>query len=202
MRPRLANTVQRRTWVWLRLSPNCNIYNSPNYSPKNFDGAHTLKLFSWVGDSCLLTMIDSGASHCFISSQIAQMLHLLIDVAAQFDVVLGDGTWVSSQSVCTAIRFTIVAVILYHLLCVSITQCRYYLGGFLACLTWWSECQMAKLTMVLMVQGQKIGVHGESLHNAHVVRRTCTLSKGVMMRGLCGSLKVKESFLFWRRWPC
>ncbi|KAH6802299.1 hypothetical protein C2S51_033745 [Perilla frutescens var. frutescens] len=57
-----------------------------------FDRAQTLKLFSKVHGRQMLTMIDSRASHCFISDHLAHSLQLSIDSSANIAVVLGDGT--------------------------------------------------------------------------------------------------------------
>lgn len=65
-------------------------------SSNGFDGAQTFKLFMQIGNCHLLTMIDSGASHCFISDRATHNLYLPVDPTAKFAVVLGDGSRVSS----------------------------------------------------------------------------------------------------------
>lgn len=76
-------------------------------SSNGFNATRTLKLFSYVGDSKLLTMIDSGASHYFISDKMAQHLRLAIDFDTTFAVIFGDGTRKYSQGVCTVVPLRI-----------------------------------------------------------------------------------------------
>lgn len=54
--------------------------NLSKLSYNGFDGATTMKLFSRLGDTRLLTMIDSGASHYFLADSVARKLGLPIDL--------------------------------------------------------------------------------------------------------------------------
>lgn len=58
-------------------------------SSNGFDRVQSLTLFSQVEERHLLTMVNSGTSHCFISDHAARVLQLPIDPATEFAVVLG-----------------------------------------------------------------------------------------------------------------
>ncbi|KAL6508768.1 hypothetical protein OROHE_021327 [Orobanche hederae] len=65
-----------------------------------FDGPQTMKLIGRVDDTRVNVMIDSGASHCFVSEQVAAKLKLNIEPTTLFSVVLGDGTRVRAGGIC------------------------------------------------------------------------------------------------------
>lgn len=79
-------------------------------SSHGFDRAQTLKLFSIVHGCQMLTMIDSGASHCFISDHLADSLQLPVDSSANIVVVLCDGMRIRTYGVCKVVPF----IISYH----------------------------------------------------------------------------------------
>lgn len=76
-------------------------------SCNGFNGTTTLKLFSRVGDHRLLTMIDSGASHCFLSESVAAKLGLQVSSSSDFHVILSDGSRVPMQGLCKAVPLTL-----------------------------------------------------------------------------------------------
>lgn len=82
-------------------------------SSNGFDGPRTLKLFSRMGEFKLLTMIDRGASHCFISEQVACALQLTIDPTSVLTVVLGDGSRACISSICKAVPLTLDSQLFY-----------------------------------------------------------------------------------------
>ncbi|KAH6778122.1 hypothetical protein C2S51_009434 [Perilla frutescens var. frutescens] len=67
---------------------------------QGFDGPHTMKLIGRVGDYKVLTMINSGTSHCFISDRVATHLGLTIDASASSSMTLGNGLHVSTLGKC------------------------------------------------------------------------------------------------------
>lgn len=58
-------------------------------SSGGFDGPRTIKLVGHVADYKVLTMIDNGASHCFISERVAKQLNRPVDTTCQSAVTLG-----------------------------------------------------------------------------------------------------------------
>lgn len=52
-------------------------------------------------------MIDSGASHCFISEKLVRALQLLVDSTTGLLVVLGDGTQIQTQGICKDVKFVL-----------------------------------------------------------------------------------------------
>lgn len=62
-----------------------------------------MKSIGRIGDYKVLTMIDSGASHCFITDQVVQQLGLLVDPSPAFSVVLGNGQQISTRGQCRAL---------------------------------------------------------------------------------------------------
>ncbi|CAA0825193.1 Eukaryotic aspartyl protease family protein [Striga hermonthica] len=70
---------------------------------KGFDGPHTMKLISRLENLKLLTMVDSGASHCFISERVVDKLGLHVEPSPTYSVMLGNGQRISSQGLCRAV---------------------------------------------------------------------------------------------------
>ncbi|XP_042044637.1 uncharacterized protein LOC121790506 [Salvia splendens] len=67
------------------------------------DTSHTMKLFGNIDQEKVLIMVDSGASHCFISDQLATRLQLPITPTASYAVTLGDGSRVRTSGICHAV---------------------------------------------------------------------------------------------------
>ncbi|KAH6810002.1 kinesin 3 [Perilla frutescens var. frutescens] len=67
---------------------------------RGFDGPQTMKLKGKVLSSEVLVMVDSGASHCFISGPVAAHLGLEIDTSTRSAVRLGDGRRLDVSGVC------------------------------------------------------------------------------------------------------
>lgn len=151
-------------------APELQMLELSKLSSNGFDGAQTLKLFSYIGDCCLLTMIDNGASHCFISDQVAAHLRLPVDVAATFAVMLGDGTRVSSQGVCAAVPIRI-AEHLFSITCYVflLRSVDIILGVSLLTQLGDVTANWAKLTMEFVVDGKQIRLQGDQ----SLTRRAC-----------------------------
>ncbi|KAH6765098.1 hypothetical protein C2S51_016347 [Perilla frutescens var. frutescens] len=69
-------------------------------SSNGIDGTQTLKLFTKVNGRRLLMMVDSGASHYFISEHMAHSLQLSVDNTSHFTMVLEDGSRVHTRGTC------------------------------------------------------------------------------------------------------
>ncbi|KAH6813356.1 hypothetical protein C2S51_022374 [Perilla frutescens var. frutescens] len=69
-------------------------------SSQGFDGPRTMKLIGRVGHYRVLTMIDSGVTHCFILERVVEQLGLQIDTSHRCSVVLGNGNRVTAAGIC------------------------------------------------------------------------------------------------------
>lgn len=131
-------------------------------SSHGFDGAQTLKLFSTVHGHRLLIMIDSGASHCFISDHWARSLQLPVDSSATIAVVLGDGTRIRTSGVCKAVPF-VISDHTFYITCYvfSLRSVDVILG-----VSWLAQlgdvtANWAKLTMCFEVAGKSVSLQGD-----------------------------------------
>lgn len=66
--------------------------------------SRTMKLKGKIGGASVVAMIDSGASHNFVSKKLIEELGLDVDESVRFGVYLGDGCRVPCQGVCRELR--------------------------------------------------------------------------------------------------
>lgn len=123
-------------------------------SLNGFDGACTLKLFTRVGAYKLLTMVDSGVSHCFIAERKAQELQLSMDPVAEFSVILSDGTRLQSRGLCHALDVA-VADHVFSLTCFVLPL---YSVDMIMGVSWLAQlgdvtANRANLSMEFMIEG-------------------------------------------------
>ena len=64
------------------------------------DTSETMKLFGSLNNHDLLVMVDSGASHCFVSDKVVAQLQLQVTPTAPYSVRLGDGSLVRAEGIC------------------------------------------------------------------------------------------------------
>ncbi|KZV57865.1 hypothetical protein F511_03434 [Dorcoceras hygrometricum] len=72
----------------------------PLFSISGMTQPQTLKMRGQIKDEEVVVMIDSGASHNFVSRQMVERLGMKIDETVRFGVCLGDGTKVRCQGIC------------------------------------------------------------------------------------------------------
>lgn len=72
-----------------------------------FDGPQMMKVLGLIGDFRVAVMIDSGATHCFVSPYIVKRLTLAVDTSAKLPVRLGDGNQVLTTGLCTGLCLTL-----------------------------------------------------------------------------------------------
>lgn len=65
-----------------------------------FTGNKTMKLKGKIKDKKVLVLIDSGASHNFISTDLVEALKIPIEKSSQFEVRVGDGYNVKGVGIC------------------------------------------------------------------------------------------------------
>ncbi|XP_073035244.1 uncharacterized protein [Primulina eburnea] len=95
-----------------------NTLELPLYSVNGINHPQTLKMRARVAGREVVAMVDSGASHNFVSKKLIAELGLVCDESITFGVCLGDGCRVSCQGVCRELE-------------VDLGQCRVKIEGYL-----------------------------------------------------------------------
>ncbi|XP_073057376.1 uncharacterized protein [Primulina eburnea] len=95
-----------------------NTLELPLYSVNGINHPQTLKMRAKVAGKEVVAMVDSGASHNFVSKEVITELGLEVDSSVFFGVCLGDGCRVSSQGVCRRLK-------------VDLGQCQIQIEGYL-----------------------------------------------------------------------
>ncbi|KZV38810.1 hypothetical protein F511_32692 [Dorcoceras hygrometricum] len=95
----------------------------PLFSSSGMSQPQTLKLKGKIGGEEVVIMIDSGASHNFVSRTLIEKFGFEVDEAVRFGVCLGDGGKVQCHGVC---RNLLVELGTYAL---TITGHLFELGG-------------------------------------------------------------------------
>ncbi|XP_051122326.1 uncharacterized protein LOC127245468 [Andrographis paniculata] len=84
-----------------------NLGNLPLYLMAGFTGPCTMKIKGLLQDKSVIVLIDSGASHNFISYSIVTEMGLLTEPTGKFGVTLGDGRCLECQGVCPGLQITL-----------------------------------------------------------------------------------------------
>ncbi|XP_051129730.1 uncharacterized protein LOC127250470 [Andrographis paniculata] len=79
----------------------------PLYALVGFSGPRTVRLCGSLFGFSVTVLIDSGASHNFISQKLVLHAKLNVDTTQEFNVVLGDGRKVASTGVCSKLSIQI-----------------------------------------------------------------------------------------------
>ncbi|XP_051128354.1 uncharacterized protein LOC127249542 isoform X1 [Andrographis paniculata] len=79
----------------------------PLYALAGFSGPRTMRLRGNLLGFRVTVLIDSGASHNFISQKLVLHAKLNVDTTQEFNVVLGDGRKVASTGVCSKLSIQI-----------------------------------------------------------------------------------------------
>ncbi|XP_051129728.1 uncharacterized protein LOC127250469 [Andrographis paniculata] len=79
----------------------------PLYALAGFSGPRTMRLCSSLFGFSVTVLIDSGASHNFISQKLVLHAKLNVDATQEFNVVLGVGRKVASTGVCSKLSIQI-----------------------------------------------------------------------------------------------
>lgn len=81
-----------------------NIMELSLFSAKGLTQTNTMKLQGWVKGKRVLILIDSGASHNFISTNLAENLELPITNTPSYCVKLGDGHKKQTSGCCRSVE--------------------------------------------------------------------------------------------------
>ncbi|KAG6400050.1 hypothetical protein SASPL_141538 [Salvia splendens] len=79
----------------------------PLYSMAGIDTARTMRLHAKLGEHTIIVLIDSGASHNFISRALVDRLQLQPDREERFGVLLGNGLRQEAEGACRKIEVTL-----------------------------------------------------------------------------------------------
>ncbi|CAD5324724.1 unnamed protein product [Arabidopsis thaliana] len=99
-------------------------------SLNSFLGLHsprTTKLVDVFGKSRVVILLDSGASHNFITPTVAAKLKLQLYKARGLDGMLGNGVSVHGSSICKAVQFQLSGVD-FQSDFIALRRCGYYFG--------------------------------------------------------------------------
>lgn len=79
----------------------------PVYSMAGISSPRTMRLKGVTRGSTITVLIDSGASHYFISASLVPLLQLRLDKTTKFGVQLGDGMRQKSEGVCKEVSMSL-----------------------------------------------------------------------------------------------
>ncbi|KAH6766901.1 hypothetical protein C2S52_017884, partial [Perilla frutescens var. hirtella] len=160
-----------------------------------FDSPQTMKLRGKINETTVVVMVDSGASHCFISARLAQQLGLPIDTSAQSEVRLGDGRRLPVAGVSRNLTIQLNSVAF------SVTCYVFPLGSVDVILgvSWLStlgevQANWGTMSMKFMLEGQVVTLRGEpSLMRKQVAVERLSKINEVEACWLVWASKVKNS---------
>ena len=72
-----------------------------------FTPSNTMKVRGMVGEQEVVVLIDSGATHNFISTRVVERLGIKIDYGASYGVTLGNGTIECGRDICQGLILTL-----------------------------------------------------------------------------------------------
>ncbi|GKB14724.1 putative mitochondrial protein, partial [Tanacetum coccineum] len=75
-------------------------------SVMGFTSPHTMKIQGIIGHEEVVVLIDSGATHNFLSRRVLKRLGLLITGGGSISVMLGNGKFEKSQGICKGVLIT------------------------------------------------------------------------------------------------
>lgn len=128
-----------------------------------------MKLVCRIDHYKVLTTIDSGASHYFISEKVVRQLGLTGDQTNSFSVIPGNGQRVSAVERCRAAYLSALSYLPSGLLCISAGGVDLIQGiSYLAQLSD-VKANWKNLTMKFAVEGRHIMLHGDPAFDHRVV---------------------------------
>ncbi|XP_047948867.1 uncharacterized protein LOC125194666 [Salvia hispanica] len=150
-------------------------------SSNGLDTSQTMKLFGKIGQHKVLAMVDSGASHCFISDQLATLLKLPVTPTIPYSVTLGDGSRVRAAGICRAIALTMSSEVfplscyMFPLRNIDVILGVSWLASLGDVTANWND-----LSMKFSVQGRHVAIRGDPslTHRACSARDIQTLEAG------------------------
>ncbi|GJW97748.1 ankyrin repeat-containing protein [Tanacetum coccineum] len=75
-------------------------------SVMGFTSSHTMKIRGIIGDEEVVVLIDSGATHNFLSKRVLKELGLLVTGGGSINVMLGNGKFEKSRGICKGVLIT------------------------------------------------------------------------------------------------
>ncbi|XP_024027268.1 uncharacterized protein LOC112093319 [Morus notabilis] len=73
-------------------------------SMRGMSSSNTRKLRGWIGGREIVALVDSGATHSFISKLVVKELHLPMDSTVSNNILVGNGMCVKQTGVCWGVR--------------------------------------------------------------------------------------------------
>ncbi|KAH0705931.1 hypothetical protein KY285_010452 [Solanum tuberosum] len=127
--------------------------------------ANTMQLQVVIDKKLLLSLVDSGSTHNFISSTAAQRLNLPILQRRNLNISVVNGEKISSFGICTAVQFYVVN----HSFCVDLYVISLDAFDIVLGIKWLQTLgpilrDFTLLTMSFQVKGKQIILHGQQLY--------------------------------------
>lgn len=77
-----------------------------------FTAPKTMRLRGWIGEQEVVVMVDSGATHNFISKEVVSQLNLPVSDTSCYGVTMGTGLSIKSEGVCRRVVLTLPEVVI------------------------------------------------------------------------------------------
>ncbi|XP_073138101.1 uncharacterized protein [Henckelia pumila] len=109
--------VEGETWA-VTSNVEYNTLELPLYSVHGINHPQTLKMKAVLEGREVVAMVDSGASHNFVSKELVKELGLVVDEGVRFAVCLGDGGRIGCQGLCKNLN-------------IDLGQCQMRIAGYI-----------------------------------------------------------------------
>ncbi|XP_047979195.1 uncharacterized protein LOC125221112 [Salvia hispanica] len=158
-------------------------------SLNGLDTSNTMKLFGEISSWKIKVMVDTGASHCFISEQLAQQLQFPVTPTAPYSVILGNGTTRRAAGICRGVPLVLekemfaVSCYIFPLRNIDIILGVPWLASLGNVMANWQNS-----SMIFAVDGRTVSIKGDPT----LMRRACSTQDPWMKRTVAGSSDMSK----------